>query len=41
MKFINHWNSQRPCYVGWDQILKKHFNQLLIQYMFNYFFKFD
>jgi hypothetical protein len=27
-KFIDHHDSQRPCYVGWDRVLKKHFNQL-------------
>jgi hypothetical protein len=27
-KFIDHHDSQRPCYVGWDRLLKKHFNQL-------------
>jgi hypothetical protein len=40
-KFINHCDSQRPCYIGWDRVLKKHFNQLLILYTFNYFFQFD
>jgi hypothetical protein len=25
-KFIDHCDSQHPYYVGWDQILKKHFN---------------
>jgi hypothetical protein len=25
-KFIDHRDSQRPCYVGWDLVLQKHFN---------------
>ncbi len=41
MKFIDHCDFQRPCYVGWDRIQKKHFNQLPTWYMFNYFFEFD
>ncbi len=40
-KFIDHRDFQRPCYVDWDRIMKKHFNQLPTQYMFNYFFEFD
>lgn len=27
VKFIDHCYSQRPCYIGWDQVWKKHFNQ--------------
>ncbi len=25
-KFIDHRDSCRPCYIGWDRVLKKHFN---------------
>jgi hypothetical protein len=34
-KFIDHRDSQRPCYIGWDRVLKKHFNQLPTRYTFN------
>jgi hypothetical protein len=40
VKFIVHRDSQHPYYVDWDQVLKKHFNQFLTRYTFNYFFKF-
>jgi len=38
---IDHCDFQHPCYVDWDWILKKHFNQLPTWDTFNYIFEFD